>query len=164
MEESPNVYGGLISDILSLKEPLQSDAIKEIPPTKLYPVFNPGKTIAKVKYRGNVEKFPPGETLVPVAFAIWLIGKYAPNEYDRPSNKPVVLLDGKVLPEDSEEKPKELSEKEQLAQEKRLEEMTALKYLLDDNNVPYPDDASISKLRDLRAKLNKKLNADKKKK
>ena len=91
---------------------------------------------------------------VPIKFAIYLLNKFAPNEYDRPENKPRVLLDGKALPE-KKETPSDTE-----LEAKKLEEITTIKLLLDNNGVEYPEDASISKLRKMRTTLNKKLRKD----
>ena len=144
-------FEGTLTDLFQIPEPERTDIIdNQIPDTTVYPVFNPGKEF-KVKFQGNIEKFPPGETNVPIKFAIYLLIKFAPNEYDRPENKPRVLLDGKLETE-VEEKP---------VPQERIEEIKTIKLFLDDHGVEYPDDVSISKLRDLRAKLNKKLKKDK---
>ena len=142
-------FEGTLTDLFNTPEPERTDIIDNLPDTKVYPVFNPGKKM-EVLFQDTLEEFPPGITKVPIKFAIYLLVKFAPNEYDRPENNPRVLLDGKLE-----------TETEDVVDPAKVEEMNTIKLFLDDNGVEYPEDASISKLRDLRAKLNKKLRKDK---
>jgi len=85
---------GSFTKAMELSEPERTKYIaKNIKPTKIYPVFNPGSPIP-VRYQGELLEVPSGESEWPEEFAYWLLCKY--NFLKSPADKSKKnLLDGR---------------------------------------------------------------------